>query len=136
MTTSHTPPAGRPEDAVLDAGIKNRVSFNADGLVPAVVQDATTGRVLMMAWMNDRALAYTLATRRGTYWSRSRKEYWIKGATSGHVQQVVSAELDCDGDTVLLTVNQTGGACHTGAQSCFDSLSLLPPPGTPAAGRD
>ena len=79
----------------------------------------------MMAWMDDHALAHTLATRRGTYYSRSRKEYWIKGLTSGNVQAVESVALDCDGDTILVTVQQTGGACHTGDRTCFDADVLL-----------
>ena len=98
---------------------------NPDGLVPAVVQDATTGTVLMLAWMDDEALRRTLATRQGTYWSRSRGEYWVKGATSGNTQHVREVRLDCDGDTVLLRVDQTGPACHTGAASCFDDRLLL-----------
>lgn len=114
----------RPEDAVLEASISERVRFNADGLVPAIVQ-ADSGEVLMMAWMDEKALAYTLATRRGTYYSRSRKEYWIKGLTSGHTQHVTGVRLDCDGDTVLLTVEQEGGACHTGDRTCFDADVLL-----------
>jgi phosphoribosyl-AMP cyclohydrolase len=104
----------------LDQGIAQRLKRNEAGLVCAVVQDATTRRVLMVAWMNDDALAETLLTRRGVFFSRSRNEIWRKGETSGNVQHVVSAELDCDGDAVLLTVHQTGGACHTGKDSCFD----------------
>jgi phosphoribosyl-AMP cyclohydrolase len=92
-----------------------------EGLVPAIAQDATSGRVLMLAWMNDEALARTLSTRQATYWSRSRREYWVKGATSGHRQHVRSVELDCDGDALLLQVDQVGPACHTGAMSCFDA---------------
>ena len=111
--------------AVLDPAIAGRLKRNADGLVAAVVQDATTGDVLMQAWMNDEALALTLATRKGTYWSRSRQQLWVKGETSGHTQEVVEARLDCDGDTVLLKVNQTGAACHTGTTTCFDSDRLL-----------
>lgn len=113
-----------PADYVLDPAIAARLKRNADGLVPAVVQ-ADTGEVLMMAWMDDHALAYTLATRRGTYFSRSRNEYWVKGLTSGHVQYVRGMRLDCDGDTILLTVEQTGGACHTGDRTCFDADILL-----------
>ena len=109
----------------LDPAIAVRLKRTSDGLVPAIAQDATTGRVLMMAWMNDEALARTLATREATYWSRSRQEVWIKGATSGHSQHVRTIELDCDGDTILLHVDQTGGACHTGAQSCFDTSGEL-----------
>ncbi|OFO16170.1 phosphoribosyl-AMP cyclohydrolase [Corynebacterium sp. HMSC22B11] len=111
--------------AALDPAIAGRLKRNADGLVAAVVQDATSGDVLMQAWMNDEALALTLATRKGTYWSRSRQQLWVKGETSGHTQEVVEARLDCDGDTVLLKVNQTGAACHTGTTTCFDSDRLL-----------
>lgn len=98
--------------------VKN-VKYNSDGLVPAIVQDAASGAVLMMAWMNEEALSATLQTRRGTYWSRSRQELWVKGATSGNTQAVHSVRLDCDGDTVLLQVDQTGPACHTGSPTCF-----------------
>lgn len=108
----------------LDREIVARLKRNAAGLVPAVVQ-AETGEVLMLAWMDDHALAYTLATRRGTYYSRSRQEYWIKGLTSGHTQEVRGVRLDCDGDTILLTVRQSGGACHTGDRTCFDADDLL-----------
>lgn len=104
----------------LDPAIAERLKRDDSGLVCAVVQDATTRRVLMVAWMNDEALEETLRTRRGVYFSRSRQEIWRKGETSGHVQHVVGAELDCDGDAVLLLVDQTGGACHTGKTSCFD----------------
>lgn len=102
-----------------------RLKRNDAGLVPAIVQEAGTGEVLMLAWMDDHALAYTLGTRRGTYWSRSRGEYWIKGMTSGHFQKVHHVALDCDHDTVLVTVEQTGAACHTGAHSCFDVDPLI-----------
>ena len=110
---------------VLDRSIAERLSRTADGLVAAVVQDATSGWVLMMAWMDDAALAETLATRRGVYYSRSRGRRWVKGETSGHVQLVRSVEIDCDGDTVLLRVDQTGAACHNGTTSCFDTATLL-----------
>lgn len=109
----------------LPAAIADRLKRSVDGLVPAVVQDAQTGRVLMMAWMNDESLAATLATRQATYWSRSRSELWRKGATSGHTQYVHQVELDCDGDTLLLQVDQLGGACHTGKNSCFDEGGVL-----------
>ena len=109
-----------PSQFQLSDDLKAIAKFNADGLIPAIVQEAGSGDVLMMAWMNEHALAYTVATRRGTYWSRSRQEYWIKGLTSGHLQKVTSLALDCDGDTVLMQVEQTGAACHTGAHSCFD----------------
>ncbi len=109
----------------LDPAIAARLKRNPDGLVAAVAQAKGTGEVLMMAWMNDEALALTLATRQGTYWSRSRGELWVKGATSGHTQRVHEVRLDCDGDTVLLVVDQAGAACHTGARTCFDADVLL-----------
>lgn len=111
----------------LDPAIAARLKRNADGLIAAVVQERGSGDVLMVAWMDDDALARTLATREATYFSRSRGEQWIKGATSGHTQYVHSVRLDCDGDTVLLEVDQTGGACHTGDHSCFDAEVLLGP---------
>ncbi|TXI48004.1 phosphoribosyl-AMP cyclohydrolase [Mycolicibacter arupensis] len=111
----------------LDPAIAARLKRNADGLFAAVVQEQGSGDVLMVAWMNDDALARTLETREATYFSRSRNEQWIKGATSGHTQYVRSVRLDCDGDTVLLTVDQAGGACHTGDHSCFDADLLLGP---------
>ena len=95
------------------------IVYNSDGLIPAVAQDAETGEVLMLAWMNAESLRRTLTTGRATYWSRSRQEYWVKGETSGHTQAVVSVALDCDGDALLVTVNQTGAACHTGNRTCF-----------------
>lgn len=121
MSGSVTDPASYD----LDPAVADRLTRNDAGLVPAVVQEHGTGDVLMLAWMDDHALAHTLATRQGTYWSRSRREYWVKGATSGHTQYVHSVRLDCDGDTVLLTVDQTGGACHTGDHTCFDADLLL-----------
>ena len=97
-----------------------QVTFNADGLVPAIVQEHGTGRVLMMAWMNDESLHRTLETGRTWFWSRSRQEYWCKGETSGDRQYVREAYYDCDGDTLLFLVEQEGaGACHTGEYSCF-----------------
>ena len=93
--------------------------FGADGLVPAVVQDAGTGAVLMLAYMNNTAWQRTLQTRQAWFWSRSRGELWEKGATSGNRMTVVEVRLDCDDDSVLLRVNATGAACHTGATSCF-----------------
>ncbi|WP_290279854.1 phosphoribosyl-AMP cyclohydrolase [Corynebacterium faecale] len=116
-----------PAEFELDPAIANRLKFNDAGLIPAIVQATDTREVLMMAWMDTHALAYTLATRRGTYYSRSRDEYWIKGLTSGNVQEVTGVSLDCDGDTVLVTVHQTGGACHTGDRTCFDADTLLGP---------
>jgi len=93
--------------------------YNEQGLVPAIAQDAATGEVLMMAWMNAEAFARTLETGRVTYWSRSRAAFWIKGETSGHVQELVSLRVDCDRDCLLMQVRQTGPACHTGRRSCF-----------------
>lgn len=113
-----------PSTFELEESIFRRVNFNEAGLIPAVVQ-SITGEVLMMAWMDSHALAYTLATRQGTYFSRSRQEYWIKGLTSGNTQEVKELRLDCDGDTILMTVEQHGGACHTGDRTCFDADKLL-----------
>jgi len=101
-------------DALLEA-----VTFNDDGLVPAIAQDAETDQVLMMAYMNEDALRETLKTGHMVYWSRSRQEKWIKGQSSGHTQTVAAARVDCDGDTLLFKVHQEGGACHTGYRSCF-----------------
>jgi phosphoribosyl-AMP cyclohydrolase len=95
------------------------VTFDAAGLVPAIAQDALSGDVLMMAYMNKDSLTRTLATGKVTYWSRSRKSLWKKGETSGHLQVLREAYVDCDGDTLLLKVEQTGPACHTGAPTCF-----------------
>ncbi|HVZ69985.1 MAG TPA: phosphoribosyl-AMP cyclohydrolase [Rhizomicrobium sp.] len=97
----------------------SQVTFNSEGLVPAVAQNAATGEVLMVAWMNAESLELTLSTGQVTYWSRSRKELWRKGETSGHTQRLVEAWIDCDGDTLLLKVDQLGPACHTGAPACF-----------------
>ena len=96
------------------------VKWNSDGLVPAIAQDATSGRILMMAWMNREALALTAERGQAVYWSRSRNQLWHKGETSGHVQNVEEIRLDCDADVVVLQVEQIGGiACHTGRESCF-----------------
>lgn len=111
----------------LDSAIAKRLKRNADGLFVAVAQERGTGKVLMVAWMDDDALARTLETREATYFSRSRGEQWVKGATSGHTQRVHSVRLDCDGDTVLLEVDQVGAACHTGEHTCFDADVLLGP---------
>lgn len=96
-----------------------RPAFDASGLIAAIAQDAESGEVLMLGWMNAEALRRTLETRRATYWSRSRGQLWVKGETSGHVQEVLEVRIDCDQDAVLLKVRQTGGACHTGRASCF-----------------
>ncbi len=93
--------------------------YNDAGLIPAIAQDAQTGEVLMMAWMNAAAVTQTLATGQVTYWSRSRQEFWVKGATSGNRQELVDFRIDCDRDCLLVTVNQTGPACHTGRRTCF-----------------
>ncbi|MCK0148639.1 phosphoribosyl-AMP cyclohydrolase [Marivita sp. S6314] len=93
--------------------------YNEAGLIPAIAQDAATGDVLMMAWMNAEAVARTLETGRVTYWSRSRQAFWIKGETSGHTQDLVAFRVDCDRDCLLVTVRQTGPACHTNRRSCF-----------------
>ncbi|MGH3471170.1 MAG: phosphoribosyl-AMP cyclohydrolase [Nocardioidaceae bacterium] len=101
-----------------------RLKRDEHGLVSAVVQDATTKQVLMLAWMDDEAVRRTLETGWATYWSRSRKEHWVKGLTSGHAQRVRQVRLDCDGDALLVVVDQHGPACHTGTQSCFDGAPL------------
>ncbi len=108
-------------DAVLD-----RVRFDGSGLLPAVIQQHDSREVLMVGWMDAEALRRTLTEGRVTFWSRSRQEYWRKGDTSGHVQHVRGAALDCDGDTLLVQVDQVGVACHTGARSCFDVDPLDP----------
>ncbi|AWB92021.1 phosphoribosyl-AMP cyclohydrolase [Aeromicrobium chenweiae] len=120
-----TPPETLGPVTSLDAAIAGRLKRDADGLVPAVVQDATSHDVLMVGWMDDEALHRTLTTRRGTFWSRSRQSYWVKGETSGHIQEVREVRLDCDGDTLLVVVDQTGPACHTGDRTCFDADRLL-----------
>lgn len=109
------------------SSIEERISqvvFNDDGLTPAIVQQWDTGEVLMLAWMDAEALRRTLTTGRAVYWSRSRREYWRKGDTSGNIQVVREARLDCDGDAILLSVDQTGPACHTGTRTCFDTTDL------------
>ena len=100
--------------------VLDRVVFNVDGLLPAIIQEESSGRVLMLGYMNAEALRRTLTEGRVTFWSRSRQEFWRKGDTSGNVQFVRGAALDCDGDALLVTVEQVGPACHTGAHSCFD----------------
>ncbi|HET6406356.1 MAG TPA: phosphoribosyl-AMP cyclohydrolase [Chthoniobacteraceae bacterium] len=96
-----------------------KLKLTADGLIPAIVQEAKSGRVLMMAWMNEASLKATLETGLMNYWSRSRQKFWIKGETSGHTQKVIRWSVDCDADTLLFQVEQIGGACHTGYESCF-----------------
>jgi phosphoribosyl-AMP cyclohydrolase len=101
----------------LPPAIANR--FSAGELIAAIAQDADSKEVLMMAWMNEESLTKTIETKRATYWSRSRNELWVKGETSGHYQDLVSLYYDCDSDCLLLTVKQTGAACHTGERTCF-----------------
>lgn len=110
-----------PAQPGLDPAIAARLKRDGAGLVPAVVQQHDTGEVLMLGWMDDEALARTLRSGRVTFWSRSRGEYWRKGDTSGHRQWVREVRLDCDGDTLLVKVDQEGPACHTGARTCFDA---------------
>ncbi|CUH48400.1 phosphoribosyl-AMP cyclohydrolase [Ruegeria atlantica] len=95
------------------------LKFNDAGLIPAIAQDEASGEVLMMAWMNAEAVEKTLETRRVTYWSRSRQSFWIKGETSGHVQELIDFRVDCDRDCLLVLVRQTGAACHTNRRTCF-----------------
>jgi phosphoribosyl-AMP cyclohydrolase len=121
--------------SLLDPSIAARLKRDADGLVPAVTQQYDTGEVLMVGWMDDEALHRTLTTGRCTYWSRSRQEYWVKGDTSGHQQWVKSVALDCDGDTILVRVDQVGAACHTGDRTCFDADVLPATVGEPAVGE-
>jgi len=106
-------------DAISREHFLDAVTFNADGLVPVIAQSSSTGDVLMMAWMTRQTLEETLATGQVTYWSRSRQKVWRKGESSGNTQRLVEAFVDCDGDTILLRVDQTGPACHTGAPTCF-----------------
>ena len=117
----------------LDPEVAALLTRDAAGLVAAVVQQHDTGQVLMVGWMNDEALARTLTTGRVTFWSRSRQELWRKGDTSGHTQWVKTVELDCDGDALLVRVDQVGPACHTGADSCFDTHPLDAAAGRPDA---
>jgi phosphoribosyl-AMP cyclohydrolase len=108
----------------LDPGVAGRLKRDADGLVCAVVQQHDTREVLMVGWMDDEALRRTLTSGRVTFWSRSRQEYWRKGDTSGHVQWVRGVSLDCDGDALLVEVEQVGAACHTGTRTCFEGRAL------------
>ena len=117
MAADFDPPL--PDKAAQDETLELRPKFNADGLIAAIAQDAETGEVLMLAWMNADALQATIETRRATYYSRSRGRLWVKGESSGHAQEIVELLVDCDQDAVLLKVRQTGGACHTGRRSCF-----------------
>ncbi len=107
-------------ESVLWPQITQHMKPDAAGLVAAIAQQWDTGEVLMLAWMNEEALRRTIESGRATYWSRSRGEYWVKGETSGHVQLVKSISIDCDGDALLVSVDQTDAACHTGSRTCFD----------------
>lgn len=123
----------RVGESQLDPAIAARLKRSSDGLVCVVAQARGTGAVLMVAWMDDEALHRTLTTGRATYWSRSRREYWVKGESSGHAQRVREIRLDCDGDALLVVVDQTGPACHTGTCTCFDTDVLLAGHGGDAA---
>ena len=103
----------------MNTSFIDQLKFNSDGLIPAIVQDVRSGRVLMMAWMNRASLEKTVETGRTVFWSRSRQKFWIKGETSGNTQNVVDLSFDCDGDTLLVQVEQAGAACHEGFRSCF-----------------
>jgi phosphoribosyl-AMP cyclohydrolase len=113
-------------DTPLDPAVAARLKRDDAGLVAAIVQQHDTGEVLMLGWMDDEALRRTLTSGRVTFWSRSRGEYWRKGDTSGHVQHVRSVAIDCDGDALLVRVDQVGAACHTGARTCFEAGGELP----------
>jgi phosphoribosyl-AMP cyclohydrolase len=119
------------EATALDPTIADLLKRDEQGLVAAVVQQHDTGDVLMVGWMDDEALRRTLTEGRVTFWSRSRQEYWRKGDTSGHVQWVRGVRLDCDGDALLVTVDQVGAACHTGDRTCFDARVLPAAVGAP-----
>lgn len=119
-------------ESTVDEALERAV-FNADGLLPAVIQQWDTGEMLMLGWMDREALRRTLTEGRVTFWSRSRQEYWRKGDTSGHAQYVRSAALDCDADTLLVRVEQIGAACHTGTRTCFDGDPIAATPGFPPA---
>jgi phosphoribosyl-AMP cyclohydrolase len=113
---------GMATSQVSDSELIESVAFDAQGLVPVIAQDSTSGQVLMLAWMNRQALELTLETRRGTYFSRSRSRIWVKGEESGNVQEVISLSLDCDGDAIVMSVQQHGPACHTGSITCFSRV--------------
>jgi phosphoribosyl-AMP cyclohydrolase len=124
--TSPSPESATEPGAVATwQDVVARLSPDSHGLVAAIAQQWDTREVLMLAWMDAEALRRTIDTRQATYWSRSRQEYWVKGATSGHTQRVHEVRLDCDGDALLLLVDQTGGACHTGDRTCFDADLVL-----------
>ncbi len=128
--SASAPSSAPPPVSGLDPSIAARLKRDAHGLVAAIAQQWDTGEVLMLGWMDDEALHRTLTSGRATYFSRSRQEYWVKGETSGHKQWVRSVALDCDGDAVLVRVDQEGPACHTGTRTCFDADPL------PTTGND
>lgn len=108
----------------IDKSTFAHLNFNEAGLIPAIVQSESTGRVLMMAWMNHESLSQSIELGETVFWSRSRNELWHKGATSGNTQEITSIEADCDADTLLIRVKENGPACHTGSESCFDVQTL------------
>lgn len=118
------PTASAPTESHLDPAVAERLKKDADGLVAAIIQQHDTGEVLMLGWMNEEAVHRTLTTGRVTFWSRSRGEFWRKGDTSGHRQWVRSVSMDCDGDALLVQVDQIGAACHTGTRTCFTGREL------------
>ena len=118
-------PSARPSSPELDPAVAARLKRDADGLVAAIIQQHDTREVLMLGWMDEEAVHRTLTTGRVTFWSRSRRELWRKGDTSGHIQLVRRVSLDCDGDALLVEVEQVGAACHTGTRTCFDDGLLL-----------
>lgn len=124
MSDSPLPPASKHPLIDADGRLAFELKKDASGLVAAVIQQFDTGDVLMLGWMDEEALRRTLTSGRVTFYSRSRQEYWRKGDTSGHVQWVKSAALDCDGDALLIRVDQVGAACHTGTRTCFDGRDL------------
>ncbi|WP_291279709.1 phosphoribosyl-AMP cyclohydrolase [Galactobacter sp.] len=132
QTPSSAPTSVRGASADLDPIVAARLKLDEHGLLAAVVQQYDTHEVLMLGWMDPEALHRTLTTGRVTFWSRSRQEYWRKGDTSGHVQWVKSVALDCDGDALLVSVDQIGAACHTGTRTCFDGRDLGAEVGSPA----
>ncbi|MGC5166128.1 phosphoribosyl-AMP cyclohydrolase [Luteimicrobium sp. DT211] len=119
-------PIGPDSEPALAPDVAARLKRDDAGLVAAIVQQHDTGEVLMLGWMDDEALRRTLTSGRVTFWSRSRSEYWRKGDTSGHAQYVRSVAIDCDGDALLVRVDQVGAACHTGARTCFEAGGELP----------
>ncbi|UZN01587.1 phosphoribosyl-AMP cyclohydrolase [Cellulomonas sp. S1-8] len=133
MSPNPSAPDGRVARSALDPAVAARLRRDDGGLVAAVVQEHATRDVLMLGWMDDEALHRTLTSGRVTFWSRSRQEYWRKGDTSGHVQHVRAVSLDCDGDALLVTVDQVGAACHTGTHTCFEAGGSLPVVVTQAA---